>query len=88
MDVSKIVGFILPDWIADVLPGDYPIHSSDGVVKQNFKGKVLKIVTGDFKLFKIPVPYGHIWDSFLRGIPWIGIWDNYRSTTWFIYGFK
>ena len=66
MDVSKIIGFILPDWIADVLPGDYPIHTSDGVVKQNFKGKVLKIVTGDFKLFKIPVPYGHIWDSFLR----------------------
>ena len=66
MDVSKIVGFILPDWIADVLPGDYPIHSNDGVVKQNFKGNVLKIVTGDFKLFKIPVPYGHIWDSFLR----------------------
>ncbi len=66
MDVSKIVGFILPDWIADILPGEYPVHSSDGVVKQNFKGKVLKIVTGDFKLFKIPVPYGHIWDSFLR----------------------
>ena len=66
MDVSKIVGFILPDWIADVLPGEYPIHSNDGIVKQNFKGKVFKIVTGDFKLFKIPVPYGHIWDSFLR----------------------
>ena len=66
MDVSKIVGFILPDWIADVIPGEYPIHSSDGIVKQNFKGKVLKIVTGDFNLFKIPVPYGHIWDSFLR----------------------
>ena len=66
MDVSKIIGFILPDWIADVLPGEYPIHTNDGVVKQNFKGKVLKIVTGDFKLFKIPVPYGHIWDSFLR----------------------
>ena len=40
MDVSKIVGFILPDWIADILPGEYPVHSSDGVVKQNFKGKV------------------------------------------------
>ncbi len=66
MDVSKIIGFILPDWIADVLPGEYPIHTNDGVVEQNFKGKVLKIVTGDFKLFKIPVPYGHIWDSFLR----------------------
>ncbi|MDC2973473.1 ABC transporter permease [Candidatus Pelagibacter sp.] len=66
MDVSQIIGFILPDWIADVLPGEYPVHTKDGVVKQNFKGKVLKIVTGDFKLFKIPVPYGHIWDSFLR----------------------
>jgi len=66
MDVSKIIGFILPDWIADILPGDYPVHTKDGLVKQNFKGKVLKVVTGDFKLFKIPVPYGHIWDSFLR----------------------
>ena len=66
MDVSQIIGFILPDWIADVLPGEYPVHTKDGVVKQNFKGKVLKVVTGDFKLFKIPVPYGHIWDSFLR----------------------
>ena len=66
MDVSKIIGFILPDWIADILPGDYPVHTKDGIVKQNFKGQVLKIVTGDFKLFKIPVPYGHIWDSFLR----------------------
>ena len=66
MDVSKIIGFILPDWIADILPGEYPIHTKDGVVKQNFKGSVLKIVTGDFELFKIPVPYGHIWDSFLR----------------------
>ena len=66
IDVSSIVGFILPDWIADILPGDYPVHTKDGVVKENFKGKVLKVVTGDFKLFKIPVPYGHIWDSFLR----------------------
>ena len=66
MDVSKIIGFILPDWIADILPGEYPIHTKDGLVEQNFKGKVLKVVTGDFKLFKIPVPYGHIWDSFLR----------------------
>ncbi len=66
VDVSKMIGFILPDWIADILPGEYPVHTKDGLVKQNFKGKVLKIVTGDFNLFKIPVPYGHIWDSFLR----------------------
>ena len=66
VDVSKMIGFILPDWIADILPGEYPVHTKDGIVKQNFKGGVLKIVTGDFKLFKVPVPYGHIWDSFLR----------------------
>ena len=66
MGVNKIVGFILPDWIADIIPGKYPIHSSDGQVKPNFKSKVLDIVTGDFEAFKIPVPVGHIWDSFLR----------------------
>ncbi len=66
VDVSKMIGFILPDWLADILPGEYPVHTQDGIVKQNFKGQVLKLVTGDFKLFKVPVPYGHIWDSFLR----------------------
>ena len=66
MDVSKIVGFILPDWIADIVPGDYPVHNENGVVEPNFKSKVLSVTTGDFRLFKIPVPMGHIWDSFLR----------------------
>ena len=66
VDVSKMIGFILPDWIADILPGEYPIHTKDGIVKDNFKSNVLKVVTGDFKLFKVPVPYGHIWDSFMR----------------------
>ena len=66
MDVSKIVGFILPDWIADVIPGKYPVHNENGTVSPNFKSKVLDIVTGEFELFKIPIPYGHIWDSFLR----------------------
>ncbi len=66
MDVSKIVGFILPDWIADALPGKYPVHNEQGEIKSNFKSKVLSLVTGDFELFKIPIPSGHIWDSFLR----------------------
>ena len=66
MDVSKIVGFILPDWIADIVPGKYPVHNEEGTVKPNFKSKVLNAVTGEFKIFKIPVPTGHIWDSFLR----------------------
>ena len=66
MGVNRIVGFILPDWIADILPGKYPIHNENGTVDPNFKSKVLDIVTGEFSAFKIPVPSGHIWDSFLR----------------------
>ena len=66
MGVNRIVGFILPDWIADIMPGKYPVHNQDGTVDPNFKSKVLDIVTGEFEAFKIPVPSGHIWDSFLR----------------------
>ena len=66
MDVGKIIGFVLPDWIADILPGEYPVHNEKGEIKPNFKSKVLNVVTGDFELFKIPIPTGHIWDSFLR----------------------
>ncbi len=66
MDVSKIIGFLMPDWFADILPGEYPVHNEKGEIKPNFKSKVLSIVTGDFDLFKIPIPTGHIWDSFLR----------------------
>ncbi len=66
MDVSKIIGFLIPDWFADILPGEYPVHNEQGEVKPNFKSKVLSFVTGDFNLVKIPIPTGHIWDSFLR----------------------
>ncbi len=66
MDVSKIIGFLIPDWFADILPGEYPVHNEQGEIKPNFKSKVLSFVTGDFKLLKIPIPTGHIWDSFLR----------------------
>ena len=66
MDVGRIFGFILPDWIADILPGQYPVHNEKGEIKPNFKSRVLNVVTGDFELFKIPIPTGHIWDSFLR----------------------
>ena len=66
MGVNRIVGFFLPDWIADVMPGKYPVHTSYGTVEPNFKSKVLDVVTGEFEAFKIPVPTGHIWDSFLR----------------------
>ncbi len=66
LGINEIVDFIIPDWIADIIPGKYPVHSSDGQVKSNFKSRVLYIATGEFKSFGIPVPSGHIWDSFLR----------------------
>ena len=66
MDVSKIIGFLIPDWFADMLPGEYPVHNEKGEIKPNFKSKVLSFATGEFNLFKIPIPTGHIWDSFLR----------------------
>jgi len=66
MGVNKVVGILLPDWIADILPGKYPVHTSKGKVEPNFKSRVLDIVTGNFEALKIPVPTGHIWDSFLR----------------------
>ena len=86
--MNKIVGFILPDWIADAMPGAYPIHNADGTVTPNFKSKVLSVVTGEFKLFKIPVPMGHIWDSFFKSSPRIGTWNYFWCTTRIIYGFK
>ena len=76
VDVSKMIGFILPDWIADILPGEYPVHSKDGIVNKTLKVSVLKIVTGDFNLFKVPVPYGHIWDSFLRVFLRFSFWNT------------
>ena len=42
-DVSKMIGFILPDWIADILPGEYPVHTKEGIVKQTLRVMYLKL---------------------------------------------
>ena len=64
--VSEMVGFIVPDWIADLVPGEYPRHGSDGRTNDNFKSSVYNFATGDFDSFAVPVPDGHVWDSILR----------------------
>ncbi|MDH5353784.1 MAG: ABC transporter permease [Gammaproteobacteria bacterium] len=73
MGINQVVGFITPDWIADIIPGKYPVHSSDGKVEPNLKSTVLDIATGNFSAFSIPIPSGHIWDSFLRVILGLGL---------------
>lgn len=64
--VAEMVGFLVPDFIADLVPGKYPRHSEDGSIPSNLKTRVLNIATGNFESFSVPVPMGHIWDSIMR----------------------
>ena len=64
--VSEVVGFLTPDWIADLIPGEHPRHDEQGEVEGNLKSGVYDIVTGNFRSFSVPVPDGHIWDSIVR----------------------
>ncbi len=66
--VSEMIGFLVPDFIADLVPGDYPRHKESAQVPSNFKSQVYNFATGNYELFSIPIPAGHIWDSFLRVI--------------------
>ncbi len=63
---GEMVDFIIPDWIAGLVPGDYPRHSTNGAIDGNFKSSVYNFATGNFDSFSIPVPSGHVWDSLLR----------------------
>ncbi|MGB1111161.1 MAG: ABC transporter permease, partial [Gammaproteobacteria bacterium] len=66
LPVSQIVGFLLPDFLADLVPGELPRHNDNGEIDSNFKSTVTNIVTGEFASFSIPVPSGHVWDSIMR----------------------
>ncbi|MGC1440787.1 MAG: ABC transporter permease, partial [Burkholderiaceae bacterium] len=64
--VADMIGFFIPDWIADLVPGNYPRHDAAGQVTSNLKSKVYNVATGNFNSFSVPVPIGHIWDSLMR----------------------
>ena len=64
--LSEMVGFLVPDFIADLVPGKYPRHTDDGTIPRNLKSKVLDFATGNFESPSVPVPTGHVWDSVLR----------------------
>ena len=64
--VSEMIAFFIPDWVADLIPGEYPRHTADGSINENLKTKVLNIATGNYASISVPVPTGHIWDSILR----------------------
>lgn len=66
--LAEMVGFVVPDFIADLVPGSYPRHNADGTIGENLKSKVLNVATGNFPSWSVPIPTGHIWDSIMRVI--------------------
>ena len=64
--VGGMIAFLFPDWLASLVPGEYPRHNQDGKINSNFKSKVQDFVTGNYDSFSIPVPMGHMWDSIVR----------------------
>ena len=64
--IGQVFEILIPDWIADLVPGEYPRHDNEGTVLNNFKNKVYNVATGNYESLMIPVPIGHIWDSLMR----------------------
>ena len=66
LPVADVVGFFVPDWIADIWPGEYASHDADGKITPKFKDKLLAFAQGEVSLGHIPMFDGHIWDSMFR----------------------
>ncbi|MCY4140622.1 MAG: ABC transporter permease [Rhodobacteraceae bacterium] len=66
LPIADVVGFFVPDWIADVWPGEFASHGPDGTITPNFKDKLLAFAQGNVSLGYIPMFEGHIWDSLFR----------------------
>lgn len=64
--VAEMIAFVVPDWLPDLIPGEYPRHDDTGKVLSNFKGSLFNLATGSYDSFGVPVPMGHVWDSILR----------------------
>jgi len=64
--ISEMVAFVVPDWIADLIPGEYPRHDSEGLIPTNLKSDIYNFAIGNYSSPSIPVPTGHIWDSIVR----------------------
>ena len=64
--IGSVLEILVPDWIADLVPGEYSRHDDDGKVLNNFKDRVYAFATGKYESMMVPVPMGHIWDSLMR----------------------
>ena len=66
LPIADLIGFIIPDTLIDLLPGDYGRHSDTGSFQPNYKDNLLALAQGDIYLGSIPMLDGHIWDSVFR----------------------
>ena len=66
MPITDMVGFFVPDWIADIWPGEFARHDENGIITPNFKDKLLSFAQGEVNLGYLPMLDGHIWDSLFR----------------------
>jgi len=64
--VGEVIGFAVPDWLADIWPGEFARHDAAGTITPNFKDKLLAFAQGEQDLSYIPMLDGHIWDSLFR----------------------
>ena len=64
--VSEMIGFLVPNWVANLVPGEHARHNDLGAIEPNLKDAVYNIATGNFNSFSVPIPTGHIWDSIMR----------------------
>ena len=73
LPVADVVGFFVPDWIADIWPGEYAQLDADGTINSTFKDDLLAFATGDVNLGHIPMFSGHLWDSVFRVLVALGL---------------
>ncbi len=73
LPVADVVAFVVPDWFADILPGEYARHAADGTITPNFKDNLLAVAQGDVNLGYVPMFDGHLWDSMLRVLVALGL---------------
>ena len=66
LPISDMVGTLIPDSIADAIPGSYPTHDEEGKFNHNLKSRVLAFAQGDVNLGYVPMLDGHVWDSLFR----------------------
>ena len=73
MPIADVVAFVVPDWIADIVPGDYARHANNGTITPKFKDKLLAFAQGNVNLGVVPMFDGHLWDSMRRVLIALGL---------------